>query len=143
MAARPNARMYQQPGGHDLDTMENLPTFKGAPPRAQPAALLAASLAPPCAHNHAGRRLLTLRDLFCGAEVPNSERANLFVRKLRLCSIICDFTEGAGNDRDKEIKRQVPYRACRSQQLPPSQSAAAPSVRGGGKKSRLRLPSRF
>jgi hypothetical protein len=40
-------------------------------------------------------------------EVPNSERANLFVRKLRLCSVICDFSDGGGNDRDKEIKRQV------------------------------------
>jgi len=40
-------------------------------------------------------------------EVPNSERANLFVRKMRLCSIICDFNDGAGNDRDKEIKRQT------------------------------------
>lgn len=40
------------------------------------------------------------------AEVPASERANLFVRKLRLCAVICDFSEGAGNDRDKEIKRQ-------------------------------------
>jgi len=39
--------------------------------------------------------------------VPNSERANLFVRKLRLCSVICDFSDGGGNDRDKEIKRQV------------------------------------
>ena len=41
------------------------------------------------------------------AEVPASERANLFVRKLRLCAVICDFSEGAGNDRDKEIKRQA------------------------------------
>lgn len=40
-------------------------------------------------------------------EVPNSERANLFVRKLRLCSVICDFSDGGGNDRDKEIKRQT------------------------------------
>lgn len=40
-------------------------------------------------------------------EVPASERANLFVRKLRLCAVICDFSEGAGNDRDKEIKRQT------------------------------------
>ena len=40
-------------------------------------------------------------------EAPNSERANLFVRKLRLCSVICDFSDGGGNDRDKEIKRQV------------------------------------
>ena len=40
-------------------------------------------------------------------EVPASERANLFVRKLRLCAVICDFSEGAGNDRDKEIKRQA------------------------------------
>ena len=41
------------------------------------------------------------------AEVPNSERANLFVRKLRLCQVICDFSDGGGNDRDKEIKRQT------------------------------------
>jgi hypothetical protein len=46
-------------------------------------------------------------DICFESEVPASERANLFVRKLRLCSVICDFAEGAGNDRDKEIKRQV------------------------------------
>jgi serine/threonine-protein phosphatase 2A regulatory subunit B' len=49
----------------------------------------------------------TMENLPSFKEVPNSERPNLFVRKLRLCSIICDFTEGAGNDRDKEIKRQT------------------------------------
>jgi hypothetical protein len=47
------------------------------------------------------------RAFFTPAEVPNSERANLFARKLRLCSVVCDFSEGGGNDRDKEIKRQV------------------------------------
>ena len=56
------------------------------------------------------RRCVPLTDCSCRAvraEVPNSERANLFVRKLRLCSVICDFSDGGGNDRDKEIKRQV------------------------------------
>ena len=51
-------------------------------------------------------------------EVPNNERANLFVWKLRLCSVICDFSDGGGNDRDKEIKRQVcKLHACFSQSL--------------------------
>mmetsp|Transcript_8008 Transcript_8008/g.24070 ORF Transcript_8008/g.24070 Transcript_8008/m.24070 type:complete len:231 (+) Transcript_8008:64-756(+) len=40
-------------------------------------------------------------------DVAASERANLFVRKLRLCAVICDFSEGSGNDREKEIKRQT------------------------------------
>eukprot|EP00960_Hanusia_phi_P033325 750406-Hanusia_phi.AAC.2 len=51
-------------------------------------------------------RLDAMETLPSFKEVPNSERANLFVRKLRLCGIICDFTDGGGTDRDKEIKRQ-------------------------------------
>lgn len=66
-------------------------------------------------------------------EVPNSERPNLFVRKLRLCSIICDFAEGAGNDRDKEIKRQVRRRPSSSLSPPPPLGAPnlpSPFTRG-------------
>ena len=58
--------------------------------------------------------------------MPNSERVNLFVRKLRLCSVICDFSDGGGNDRDKEIKRQVCAKATANQRELPVPSLMPP-----------------
>ncbi|GAB4829312.1 hypothetical protein Ancab_018982 [Ancistrocladus abbreviatus] len=40
-------------------------------------------------------------------DVPNSEKQNLFVRKLNFCSTVFDFTEPAKNLKEKEIKRQT------------------------------------
>lgn len=40
-------------------------------------------------------------------EVPNSEKQNLFIRKLNLCCVVFDFTEPTKDVKEKEIKRQT------------------------------------
>lgn len=40
-------------------------------------------------------------------DVPNSEKQNLFIRKLNLCSVVFDFTDPTKNLKEKEIKRQT------------------------------------
>lgn len=40
-------------------------------------------------------------------DVPNSEKPILFVKKLRMCSVVFDFTDPAKHLREKEVKRQA------------------------------------
>ncbi|GKV41306.1 hypothetical protein SLEP1_g48854 [Rubroshorea leprosula] len=40
-------------------------------------------------------------------DVPNSEKQNLFIRKLSLCCIIFDFTDPTKNLKEKDTKRQT------------------------------------
>ncbi|KAL3526338.1 hypothetical protein ACH5RR_010994 [Cinchona calisaya] len=40
-------------------------------------------------------------------DVPNSEKQNLFIKKLNLCSVVFDFTDPAKNLKEKDIKRQT------------------------------------
>lgn len=40
-------------------------------------------------------------------DVASSERQNLFIRKLNLCSVVFDFTDATKNLKEKEIKRQT------------------------------------
>ncbi|KAE9619880.1 putative protein phosphatase 2A, regulatory B subunit, B56 [Lupinus albus] len=40
-------------------------------------------------------------------DVPNSERQNLFIRKLQMCCVLFDYTDRSKNLREKEIKRQT------------------------------------
>ncbi|TKY59852.1 Serine/threonine protein phosphatase 2A 59 kDa regulatory subunit B' eta isoform [Spatholobus suberectus] len=40
-------------------------------------------------------------------DVPNSEKQNLFIRKLNLCCVVFDFTDSTKNIKEKEIKRQT------------------------------------
>ncbi|CAM8980628.1 unnamed protein product [Rhodiola kirilowii] len=40
-------------------------------------------------------------------DVPNSEKQNLFVRKLQLCCVMFDFTDPTKNIKEKDIKRQT------------------------------------
>ncbi|KAK4780753.1 hypothetical protein SAY87_016859 [Trapa incisa] len=40
-------------------------------------------------------------------DVPSSEKQNLFIRKLSLCSVTFDFTDPTKSLREKEIKRQT------------------------------------
>ncbi|KAK1440928.1 hypothetical protein QVD17_06762 [Tagetes erecta] len=40
-------------------------------------------------------------------DVPNSEKQNLFIRKLNLCCVVFDFTDPTKNLKEKEIKRQT------------------------------------
>ncbi|XP_027340930.1 serine/threonine protein phosphatase 2A 57 kDa regulatory subunit B' theta isoform-like [Abrus precatorius] len=40
-------------------------------------------------------------------DVPNSEKQNLFIRKLNLCCGVFDFTDSTKNMKEKEIKRQT------------------------------------
>ncbi|PWA94349.1 protein phosphatase 2A, regulatory B subunit, B56, Armadillo-type fold protein [Artemisia annua] len=40
-------------------------------------------------------------------DVPNSEKQNLFIRKLNLCCVVFDFTDPTKNVKEKEIKRQT------------------------------------
>ncbi|TYI54435.1 hypothetical protein E1A91_D11G074400v1 [Gossypium mustelinum] len=40
-------------------------------------------------------------------DVPNSEKQNLFIRKLNICCIVFDFTEPTKNVKEKDIKRQT------------------------------------
>lgn len=40
-------------------------------------------------------------------EVPNSEKQNLFIRKLNMCCVVFDFTDPTKNLKEKEIKRQT------------------------------------
>ncbi|KAI3793897.1 hypothetical protein L1987_36520 [Smallanthus sonchifolius] len=40
-------------------------------------------------------------------DVPNSERQNLFIRKLNMCCAVFDFTDPKKNLKEKEIKRQI------------------------------------
>ncbi|KAG8634934.1 serine/threonine protein phosphatase 2A 57 kDa regulatory subunit B' theta isoform [Manihot esculenta] len=40
-------------------------------------------------------------------DVPNSEKQNLFIRKLNLCCIVFDFTDPTKNFKEKDIKRQT------------------------------------
>ncbi|KAJ0433189.1 putative protein phosphatase 2A, regulatory B subunit, B56, armadillo-like helical [Helianthus annuus] len=40
-------------------------------------------------------------------DVPNSEKQNLFIRKLTLCSVVFDFTDPTKNLKEKEVKRQT------------------------------------
>ncbi|WOG98828.1 hypothetical protein DCAR_0418173 [Daucus carota subsp. sativus] len=40
-------------------------------------------------------------------DVPNSEKHNLFVKKLSMCCIVFDFTDPSKNLKEKDIKRQT------------------------------------
>ncbi|EOY02658.1 hypothetical protein QUC31_018045 [Theobroma cacao] len=40
-------------------------------------------------------------------DIPNSEKQNLFIRKLNLCCIVFDFTDPTKNFKEKDIKRQT------------------------------------
>ncbi|KAF7129569.1 hypothetical protein RHSIM_Rhsim10G0011300 [Rhododendron simsii] len=40
-------------------------------------------------------------------DIPNSEKQNLFVKKLNLCCVVFDFTDPTKNLKEKEIKRQT------------------------------------
>ncbi|CAN0896374.1 Serine/threonine protein phosphatase 2A 59 kDa regulatory subunit B' eta isoform [Linum grandiflorum] len=40
-------------------------------------------------------------------DVPNSEKPPLFLRKLKLCNVVFDFTDPANHVKEKEIKRQT------------------------------------
>lgn len=40
-------------------------------------------------------------------DVPNSEKQNLFIKKLNLCCVLFDFIDPTKNLREKEIKRQT------------------------------------
>ncbi|XP_009606776.1 serine/threonine protein phosphatase 2A 57 kDa regulatory subunit B' theta isoform [Nicotiana tabacum] len=40
-------------------------------------------------------------------DVPNSEKQNLFIRKLSMCCVLFDFTDPTKNLKEKEIKRQT------------------------------------
>ncbi|KDP26745.1 hypothetical protein JCGZ_17903 [Jatropha curcas] len=40
-------------------------------------------------------------------DVPSSEKQNLFIRKLNLCSVVFDFTDPTKNLKEKDIKRQT------------------------------------
>ncbi|KAK9272481.1 hypothetical protein L1049_002854 [Liquidambar formosana] len=40
-------------------------------------------------------------------DVPNSEKQNLFIRKLNLCCVVFDFTDPTKNLKEKDIKRQT------------------------------------
>ncbi|KAE9590247.1 putative protein phosphatase 2A, regulatory B subunit, B56 [Lupinus albus] len=40
-------------------------------------------------------------------DVPNSDRQNMFIRKLRMCCVLFDYTDPTKNLKEKEIKRQT------------------------------------
>ncbi|XP_045792687.1 serine/threonine protein phosphatase 2A 57 kDa regulatory subunit B' theta isoform-like [Trifolium pratense] len=40
-------------------------------------------------------------------DIPNSEKPNLFIRKLQMCCVVFDYTDPSKNVREKEIKRQM------------------------------------
>ncbi|CAK9161728.1 unnamed protein product [Ilex paraguariensis] len=40
-------------------------------------------------------------------DVPNSEKQNLFIRKLNLCCVVFDFTDPTKNLKEKDIKKQT------------------------------------
>lgn len=40
-------------------------------------------------------------------DVPNSEKQNLFIKKLNLCCVVFDFTDPTKNLKEKDIKRQT------------------------------------
>lgn len=40
-------------------------------------------------------------------DVPSSEKQNLFIKKLNLCSVVFDFTDPSKNVKEKDIKRQT------------------------------------
>lgn len=40
-------------------------------------------------------------------DAPNSEKQNLFIRKLNLCCVVFDFTDPTKNLKEKEIKKQT------------------------------------
>ncbi|KAM7278207.1 hypothetical protein ACFE04_005341 [Oxalis oulophora] len=40
-------------------------------------------------------------------DVPNSDKQNLFIRKLNMCCVIFDFTDPTKNLKEKDIKRQT------------------------------------
>ncbi|CAL9248632.1 unnamed protein product [Arabidopsis halleri] len=40
-------------------------------------------------------------------DVPNTEKQNLFIKKLNLCRVVFDFTDPTKNIKEKEIKRQT------------------------------------
>lgn len=40
-------------------------------------------------------------------DVPSTEKQNLFIRKLNLCTVVFDFTDASKNVKEKDIKRQT------------------------------------
>ncbi|KAI4350568.1 hypothetical protein L6164_005015 [Bauhinia variegata] len=40
-------------------------------------------------------------------DVPNSEKQNVFIEKLQMCSVVFDFTDPTKNLKEKDIKRQT------------------------------------
>lgn len=40
-------------------------------------------------------------------DVPSSDRQNLFIRKLKLCCVVLDFSDSSKNVKEKDIKRQT------------------------------------
>lgn len=54
-----------------------------------------------------GNGMVIMEPLPSFRDVSSSERPNLFLRKLRLCSMLCDFTQSTKNVKEKDIKRQT------------------------------------
>ncbi|KAK6912676.1 Protein phosphatase 2A, regulatory B subunit, B56 [Dillenia turbinata] len=48
-----------------------------------------------------------IEPLLAFKDVPTSEKMNLFVSKLNLCSVVFDFTDHKKNSSEKELKRQT------------------------------------
>ncbi|KAI8006029.1 Serine/threonine protein phosphatase 2A 59 kDa regulatory subunit B' zeta isoform [Camellia lanceoleosa] len=40
-------------------------------------------------------------------DVPNPEKQNLFIRKLKMCCVVFDFSDPSKNIKDKDVKRQT------------------------------------
>ena len=54
-----------------------------------------------------GRENVVYEALPSFKDVPNSEKHNLFVKKLSMCCIVFDFTDPSKNLKEKDIKRQT------------------------------------
>ncbi|KAK6134697.1 hypothetical protein DH2020_031622 [Rehmannia glutinosa] len=80
------------------------PTSNGtyAPTMSSQGKILGPQVAPTLANYVAACEALpSLRD------VPSSERQNLFIRKLNMCSVVFDFTEPTMNLNEKDVKRKM------------------------------------
>ncbi|KAL6521804.1 hypothetical protein OROGR_018373 [Orobanche gracilis] len=59
------------------------------------------------ANGNAGSALGPYESLPSFKDVPNSEKQNLFLKKLNLCCVVFDFTDPVKNLKEKDIKRQT------------------------------------
>lgn len=102
LAAGSNGARGSVPPPQTFTVASALPPGQGSAPRLFPGRERSSLVEPTY-----GNGMAITEPLPSFRDVPSSDRLNLFLRKLSLCSVLFDFTQPTKNVKEKDIKRQT------------------------------------